>query len=736
MRGRFGYGFVNDADAADERAGPRPGRAGSKTRWSRPRSRRRSPTPRRGCAEIAARDGADAIAFLGGEKLGLEEQYLLQKLARAVLGTNHVDSRTRLVAPLPGTAFLKATGGGRPLISLDELGRTKEVLVLGDDLQGESPFAAGRADPRAAPAGRAPDGRAPAAREAGAGPVRRRVAGPRARQRTRAPERAHARGTRPGRSGGAARRGRGRAPGAQERARGVDARAGGAGDGRAGGGDRRGGPAAARGAEPGDRSSAAPAPSTRRRPPCCRRSRTWAGRPARSRPSARACSTRAHRATRRARSTWASRPTCCRATCRWPTRPRARRSSSSGTRSSARAGPDRARDPRGRGGGPGEGALDRGRRVAEERPRPRARGAGAGACRTGDRERSVPDRDRAPRARGVPGRLLRREGGRGRQLRAAAPAHRALTRRRGAGRRATGRSSRRSRARWGRPGPIARTRTSSARSRAWCPATRASPGPRCCRSDRSGRARPRGSQRRCDRRPTSGPRPARASGCSRAAVLFQQGSLGHRIELLTRLAGAATARLHPDELQRLGLAAGDTVQLEGPGGSLTLPAAVDESVPPGAVFVPYAHRDVELNRLGSSSGRGSAREGAQGRRRRADGSMNGMIAFFQDPTVQIAFWGLVKIIVILFVMLGIVAYLTFFERKIAGHIQSRPGPNLVGPWGSSSRSPTSSSSSSRRSSSRPARTRSSSTSPRSWRSPRRSPRSRWCRSGPTSSSPT
>ena len=61
--------------------------------------------------------------------------------------------------------------------------------------------------------------------------------------------------------------------------------------------------------------------------------------------------------------------------------------------------------------------------------------------------------------------------------------------------------------------------------------------------------------------------------------------------------------------------------------------------------------------------------------------MNGMTAFFRDSTVQIAFWGLVKIVVILFVMLGVVAYLTFFERKIAGHIQSRPGPNLVGPWG-------------------------------------------------------
>ena len=32
-------------------------------------------------------------------------------------------------------------------------------------------------------------------------------------------------------------------------------------------------------------------------------------------------------------------------------------------------------------------------------------------------------------------------------------------------------------------------------------------------------------------------------------------------------------------------------------------------------------------------------------------------------------------------MLGIVAYLTYVERKVAGHIQSRPGPNRVGPLG-------------------------------------------------------
>jgi NADH-quinone oxidoreductase subunit H len=61
--------------------------------------------------------------------------------------------------------------------------------------------------------------------------------------------------------------------------------------------------------------------------------------------------------------------------------------------------------------------------------------------------------------------------------------------------------------------------------------------------------------------------------------------------------------------------------------------------------------------------------------------MNGMAALLQDPVVQVALWAIVKIVVILLVMLGIVAYLTYGERKVAGHIQVRPGPNLVGPWG-------------------------------------------------------
>jgi len=58
-----------------------------------------------------------------------------------------------------------------------------------------------------------------------------------------------------------------------------------------------------------------------------------------------------------------------------------------------------------------------------------------------------------------------------------------------------------------------------------------------------------------------------------------------------------------------------------------------------------------------------------------------MPALLGNPDLQFAFWALVKILVILFGLLGVVSYLTFAERKVAGHMQARTGPNRVGPFG-------------------------------------------------------
>jgi NADH-quinone oxidoreductase subunit H len=58
-----------------------------------------------------------------------------------------------------------------------------------------------------------------------------------------------------------------------------------------------------------------------------------------------------------------------------------------------------------------------------------------------------------------------------------------------------------------------------------------------------------------------------------------------------------------------------------------------------------------------------------------------MAAIWNDPNVQLFVWAFIKIFVILNGMLGIVSYLIFVERKVAGHMQARVGPNRVGPFG-------------------------------------------------------
>ena len=135
VRGRFGHDWVNAPDRlttplVKTGAALEPATRDVAEAWAAARLR-----------DIAATHGPEAIAFLGGEKLNIEEQYLFQKLARGVLGTPHVDARTRQPAAVPGASLRRATGAGRKPLTFDALYEAQEVLVLFDDLQGEAPFA-------------------------------------------------------------------------------------------------------------------------------------------------------------------------------------------------------------------------------------------------------------------------------------------------------------------------------------------------------------------------------------------------------------------------------------------------------------------------------------------------------------------------------------------------------------------------------------------------------------------
>ena len=93
--------------------------------------------------EIRAQHGPDALAFLNSPRCSNEEAYLLQKLARAVIGTNNVDHGTGVYCNNSINVLLDMIGVPATTNSIDELARSEVILVDGVDLARQLPTVGG-----------------------------------------------------------------------------------------------------------------------------------------------------------------------------------------------------------------------------------------------------------------------------------------------------------------------------------------------------------------------------------------------------------------------------------------------------------------------------------------------------------------------------------------------------------------------------------------------------------------
>ena len=94
--------------------------------------------------EIKARDGADALAFISSSKCTNEESYLMQKLARAVAGTNNIDNCSRY-CQAPATAGLfRTVGYGGDSGSISDIAQSKLVMIVGSNTAEAHPVLATR----------------------------------------------------------------------------------------------------------------------------------------------------------------------------------------------------------------------------------------------------------------------------------------------------------------------------------------------------------------------------------------------------------------------------------------------------------------------------------------------------------------------------------------------------------------------------------------------------------------
>ncbi len=93
--------------------------------------------------EIRDRDGPDALAFLNSPRCSNEEAYLLQKLARAVIGTNNVHHGTGVYCNNSINVLIDMLGIPATTGSIRDLERSELILVDGVDLARRLPTLAG-----------------------------------------------------------------------------------------------------------------------------------------------------------------------------------------------------------------------------------------------------------------------------------------------------------------------------------------------------------------------------------------------------------------------------------------------------------------------------------------------------------------------------------------------------------------------------------------------------------------
>lgn len=93
---------------------------------------------------IRERHGPDSIALLGSARGTNEENYLVQKFARTVIGTNNVDNCARVCHQPTAKAMSIMLGAGAATNSFDDIEKARTILVVGSNTTQSHPVIGAR----------------------------------------------------------------------------------------------------------------------------------------------------------------------------------------------------------------------------------------------------------------------------------------------------------------------------------------------------------------------------------------------------------------------------------------------------------------------------------------------------------------------------------------------------------------------------------------------------------------
>jgi formate dehydrogenase major subunit len=138
VKGRYGFGFVSADDRITEPM-IKDGSAWRRVSWNQARG-----VVVERLRDLIRRHGPDSIGLLGSARATNEENYLTQKLARAVIGTNNVDCCARVCHAPSAAALKRALGAGLATNSFDDIERASTILICGANATEDHPVVGAR----------------------------------------------------------------------------------------------------------------------------------------------------------------------------------------------------------------------------------------------------------------------------------------------------------------------------------------------------------------------------------------------------------------------------------------------------------------------------------------------------------------------------------------------------------------------------------------------------------------
>jgi len=138
VKGKFGWGHINSEDRLTTPLIREEGKF-RQASWEEALA-----LVARKLSELKKKSGPDSIAFISSSKCTNEESYLMQKLARAVIGTNNVDNCSRYCQSPATAGLFRTVGYGGDSGSIRDMEKADLVLIIGSNTAESHPVIATR----------------------------------------------------------------------------------------------------------------------------------------------------------------------------------------------------------------------------------------------------------------------------------------------------------------------------------------------------------------------------------------------------------------------------------------------------------------------------------------------------------------------------------------------------------------------------------------------------------------